>query len=159
MLGKEPASEFDVLDDGNAWTYWSRSDAHGMVLNIGTNPRSREGLARVTEVWVRHLLNVEASVEPVQRIEDRDWRWFVGLDAEATRIGNALWKGEGPDPEAASRMLAIFRLSLPKGTPVEPRAEGHPVYLLLAMTPDKMVRVKPQNLVTGLPLKAGAKAA
>jgi hypothetical protein len=159
MLGKEPASELDVLDDGNAWTYWSRSDAHAMVLNIGTNPRSREGLARVTEVWVRHLLNVEASVEPVERVEDRDWRWFVGLDAEATRIGNALWNGEGPDPEAASRMLAIFRLRFPKGTPVEPRAEGRPVYLLLAMTPDKIVRVKPQNLVTGLPLKAGAKAA
>jgi hypothetical protein len=159
MLGKEPASELDVLDDQNAWTYWSRSDAHTMVLNMGSNPRSREGLARTIEVWVRHLLNVEAAVEPVERVEDRDWRWFVGLDAEGTRIGNALWQGEAPDPEAASRMLALFRLSLPKGTPVERRAEGHPVYLLLAMTPDKIVRVKPQNLVTGLPLRAGAKAA
>ena len=36
---------------------------------------------------------------------------------------------------------------------------GHYDYLLLAMAPDKSVRVKPQNLVVGLPLAANAKAA
>jgi hypothetical protein len=159
MLGKDPASELDVLDDGNAWTYWSRSDAHTMALNIGSNPRSREGLARVIEVWLRHCLGVEASVEPVARIEDRDWRWFVGLDAEATRIGNALWKGDAADPEAGARMLAMFRLTFAPGTPVEARAAGHPVYLMLAMTAEKEVRVKPQNLIVGLPLAGRARAA
>jgi len=159
MLGKEPVGALDVLDDGTAWTYWSRSDAFTMALNIGSNPRSREGLARVIEVWVRHLLGVDATVEPLERIEDRDWRWFVGLDAEATRIGNALWKGETIDEETSARVLAIFRLTLAPGTPVKPRAAGHPVYLLLAMAPDKSVRVKPQNLLVGLPLKANAKAA
>ena len=29
--------EMDVMDDENAWTYWSRSDAHAMVMNIGGN--------------------------------------------------------------------------------------------------------------------------
>jgi hypothetical protein len=31
-------------------------------------------------------------------------------------------------------------------------AKGEPIYLILAMTPDRMLRMKPQNLVTGLPL-------
>ncbi|HEX2555951.1 MAG TPA: DUF6352 family protein [Microvirga sp.] len=159
MLGKDPAGELDVLDDASAWTYWSRSDAFTMALNLGSNPRSREGLARAIEVWVRHLLHIDVAVEPVERIEDRDWRWFVGLDPEGTRIGNALWNGEAPDPEAAARVLALFRLVLPGDAPVEPRVAGHPVYLLLAMAPDKSVRLKPQNLVMGLPLKANARAA
>jgi hypothetical protein len=31
-------------------------------------------------------------------------------------------------------------------------AKGEPIYLILAMTPDRTLRMKPQNLVTGLPL-------
>jgi hypothetical protein len=159
MLGKEPAAELDILDDANAWTYWSRSDAHTMVLNIGSNPRSREALARVIEVWVRHLLHVDVGVEPISRVEDPDWRWFVGLDAEATGIGNALWAGKTVDEEEQSRVLALFRLAFADQTYVEPRAVGHPVYLLLAMAADKMVRVKPQNLIMGLPVTSSARAA
>lgn len=159
MLGQEPATELDVLDDGNAWTYWSRSDAFSMALDMGSNPRSREGLARVIEAFVRHLLHVEVAVEPLARIEDPDWRWFVGLDAEATRIGNALWRGERIEEEAQSRVLALFRLAFADPGSADPRVAGHPVYLLCAMTPDKTVRLKPQNLIMGLPLAAPARAA
>jgi hypothetical protein len=159
MLGKEPETSLDVLDDANAWTYWSRSDAFAMALNLGSNPRSREGLARVVEVFVRHLMNEEVAVEPVAAIEDRDWRWFVGLDAEATRIGNALWAGEKVDPDTQARVLALFRLTFADPARIERRTAGRPVYLILAMTPDRMVRVKPHNLIVGLPLVAGAQAA
>jgi hypothetical protein len=159
MLGKDPVGALDVLEDGNAWTYWSRSDAFTMALNLGGNPRSREGIARVVEAFVRHLLSAEVKVDPCERLDDPDWRWFVGLDAEGTRIGNALWRGEAVDPDASSRVLALFRLTFAEGTPLEPRAAGHPVYLILAMTPDKAVRVKPQNLVVGLPLLPRAQAA
>ena len=31
--------------------------------------------------------------------------------------------------------------------------KGEPVYLILAMTTDKVLRMKPQNLVTGLPVR------
>jgi hypothetical protein len=45
----------------------------------------------------------------------------------------------------------------------EAKQPQHPADVLLghglAMTPDRMVRMKPQNLVTGLPLVAGARAA
>ena len=159
MLGKEPETSLDVLDDANSWTYWSRSDAFAMALNLGSNPRSREGLARVIEVFVRHLMNEEVAVEPVAAIEDRDWRWFVGLDAEATRIGNALWAGEKVNPDTQARVLALFRLTFADAARIDRRAAGRPVYLILAMTPDRMVRVKPHNLIVGLPLVAGAQAA
>jgi Family of unknown function (DUF6352) len=159
MLGEAPIAQLDILDDGNAWTYWSRSDAHTMALNIGSNPRSREGLARAIEVWVRHLLNLEVRVEPVAAIEDSDWRWFVGLDAEATAIGNALWTGEDVDDAAGARVLALFRLTFVDPSAIDPRIVGHPVYCLLAMTADGTVRLKPQNLIMGLPLASGARAA
>jgi hypothetical protein len=159
MLGEAPIAQLDILDDGNAWTYWSRSDAHTMALNIGSNPRSREGLARAIEVWVRHLLNLEVRVEPVTAIEDSDWRWFVGLDAEATAIGNALWTGEDVDDAAGARVLALFRLTFVDPSAIDPRIVGHPVYCLLAMTADGTVRLKPQNLIMGLPLASGARAA
>ena len=34
------------------------------------------------------------------------------------------------------------------------KVRGEPVYLILAMTADKLLRLKPQNLVTGLPVRA-----
>jgi Family of unknown function (DUF6352) len=159
MLGQEPAAELDVLDDGNSWTYWSRSDAFTMALNLGSNRRSREGLARAIETWVGHLLGIAISVEPIARIEDPDWRWFVGLDAEATRIGNALWQGQELEEDTQTRTLALFRLTFPDPSFVAPKMIGFPVYLILAMTPDKMLRMKPQNLLVGLPLAAAARAA
>ena len=33
------------------------------------------------------------------------------------------------------------------------KAKGEPVYLILAMDQDKVLRPKPQDLVTGLPIK------
>jgi len=159
MLGQEPATELDVLNDANAWTYWSRSDAFSMALDIGANPRSREGLARVVEVWLAHLMQIEARVEPLARIEDRDWRWFIGLDAEATRIGNRLWRGEILEDQDQGLMLALFRLSFLRPARLDPAVARHPVYLLFAMGRDRSVRVKPQNLIAGLPLAGGARAA
>jgi hypothetical protein len=159
MFGQEPASELDVMKAENAWTYWSRSDAFTMALNIGADQRAREGLARVIEAWVRHLLHAEVRVQPLSAIEDRDWRWFVGLDAEATQIGNALWRGEALGDDARSRVLATFRLTFPDVSYVDESVGDRPIYILLATTPDRILRVKPQNLITGLPLKTHAHAA
>lgn len=159
MLGQDPAATLDILDEGTAWTYWSRYDAFTMALNFGSNPRSREGLAKAIEVWIDHLLGIEVAVEPIGRIEDKDWRWFVGLDAEATRIGNTLWAGDALDEEATARVIALFRLTFATGAPVEAHVVGFPIYSLLAMTPDRMVRLKPQNLIMGLPLSGAAQAA
>ncbi len=149
MLGGEPGDDLDVMDDANAWTYWSRSDANSMVLNLGTNPAARAGLARVIAAWVEHLTGARVSVEPVAKMEDRDWRWFVGLDAEGTRIGNAIWSGEALPPEDVSSIAALFGWNLQSVAGRE-KVRGKPVWLLLGMTPDKVVRMKPQNLLVGL---------
>lgn len=154
MLGREPVSELDVLTSDNAWTYWSRSDAFSMALNLGADPRSREGLARAIEAFVHHLLAVEVAVAPIPAIEDRDWRWFVGLDAEATRIGNALWRGEPVEAATGERVIALFRLTIRDPARADPRVGDRPVYLMLAMNPDRIVTMKPQNLIAGLPVVA-----
>ncbi len=156
LLQPKPFGEMDVMDDENAWTYWSRSDAHAMVMNIGGNPKARAGLCRVIERWVTHLLGVSVRVETVASIEDRDWRWFVGLDSEGTRIGNALWNGSVLDDDAAGRIVALMRLNIEDPRLVDERVGTRPVYLILAMGADRVVRLKPQNLVAGLPLASSA---
>lgn len=158
MLGKEAASELDVLTDASAWTYWSRSDAFTMALDLA-GPQSRAGLARVIEVFVRHLLNADVRVAPLDGLEDPDWRWFVGLDAEGTRIGNALWRGETLDAAAQARLLAAFSLVFEDPAQVEPSVGTRPVYLLLAAPADRTLQMKPHNLVVGLPLAGGREAA
>jgi hypothetical protein len=153
MLGKDAANELDILNEENAWSYWSRSDAFSMALNLGSSARSREGLARVIETFIGHLLSEEVRVAPLDRLEDSDWRWFVGLDAEATRIGNALWRGEPVSNTDEERVIAIFSMTFVDRTRLEDSVADRPVYLLLAANGANLVTMKPQNLVAGLPLK------
>jgi hypothetical protein len=159
MLAPTAFGEMDIMDDQNAWTYWSRSDAHAMVMNIGGNPKARAGLCRVIERWVAHLLGVAVNVETITSIEDRDWRWFVGLDSDGTRIGNARWNGTAVDANTAERIVALMRLTIEDTRLVDDRVGTSPVYLILAMGADKVVRLKPQNLVAGLPLASSANVA
>src|SRR5213075_1431073 len=159
MLQPQAFGEMDVMDDENAWTYWSRSDAHAMAMNIGGNAKARAGLCSVIERWIAHLLGITVAVETVASIEDRDWRWFIGLDSEATRIGNALWNDAALDGSEAERIVALMRLTIEDTRLVDERVGQRPVYLILTMGADKVVRLKPQNLVAGLPLAAAANVA
>jgi hypothetical protein len=159
LLQPSAFGDMDVMDDENAWTYWSRSDAHAMVMNIGGNAKAREGFCRVIEQWVGHLLGVTISVESVASIDDSDWRWFVGLDSEGTRIGNSLWDGAALDDNSAERIVALMRLTIEDARLADERVGTRPVYLILAMGEDKVVRLKPQNLIAGLPLAPSANVA
>ncbi len=140
----------DVLGDANGWTYWSRSDAHTMVLPFGADPKARDAFGRVIEIWVEHLLGRKVTVTAMTEVPDADLRWFVGLDPVGTDIGNALWDGAVPK----STLVGIYALDFASEEGVEPRAKGHPVYLLLGMGSDNVIRCKPQNLVTNLPIAA-----
>ena len=51
------------------------------------------------------------------------------------------------------RLIGLFRLTFADEAMVEERARGAPVYLMMTMGEDRTVRLKPQNLVTGLPVK------
>ncbi len=154
LMAMMQADSLDVMSETNAWTYWSRSDAHAMACNFGADRRAREGLAAAIATFVGHLFRVRTEVVPLADVREPDLRWFVGLDVEATGIGNALWRGEAP-PEQA-RLVGIFRLVFLDPSDVLPAAAGHPVYLLMALPPDNILRLKPQNLVAGLPLAATA---
>jgi len=144
-------SALDVLGEGNGWTYWSRSDAHTMVLPFGADPKAREAFARVIAAFLRHLLGLEVQVTPRVRADEVDLRWFVGLDPVGTAIGNALWHGQ-PVKET---LVGLFALGIEPASAVLPEVAGHPVWLLLGMGKDRVIRMKPQNLIAGLPLASG----
>ncbi|KPH82781.1 DUF6352 family protein [Bosea vaviloviae] len=152
MLGGPAATSLDILKASNADQYWQRSDGFDMVLDLGGTPSGRAALGQALRHWIRQIHGFDVAIEPLDKVKDADWRWFVGLDAQATAIGNALWTGESVGEEALSRVIALYTLTLPADVPVLPAARGKPIYLVMAMTPDRMLRLKPQNLVTGLPL-------
>lgn len=150
--------DLDVMDEENAWTYWSRSDANSMAMNLGGDSRARAGLARAIEAWIQHLTGFKVHAEAIARLEDKDWRWFVGLDSEGTRIGNTLWRGDSLREEDMDRVIAIMRVSFEDDRRVQERLQervrGKPFYLFLGANADRLVRMKPQNLVSGLPVES-----
>jgi Family of unknown function (DUF6352) len=153
MLGIPTGAEFDVLVHDNADTYWERSDRFDMAIDLTAGRRGLADLSEVMSRWVRHMLSVEVEIEPLTEMRDVDFTWYVGLDAEATRIGNALWNGEALDDEIRSRVVGLYRLTFVDSDDVADVVKGKPVFLILAMSPDKVLRMKPQNLLTGLPVR------
>ena len=138
----------DILDDENAWTWWSRSDAHTMVQDFGGNPASRLGMAQAIAAFVRHLHRIDVTVLPVTHEEQADLGLFVGLTREGTQIGNALWHGK-PLP---AKLVGLFMLDFPADAPVLERMRGRPSWIMLGVGDDLTLRMKPQNLIDGLPL-------
>lgn len=153
MFGEQAAKDLDVLIGDNAEGYRARSDAFDMVMDFGLDKEARAALGIVIERWLAHLMGLQASVSVVADIHDKDWSWFIGLDQEATRIGNQLWKGRDvPDADKA-RVVALYEMTLASSERILPAVNGKPVYLILAMGPDRIIRVKPQNLIAGLPFR------
>jgi hypothetical protein len=151
--------ELDVLNDGNAHLYHGRSDAHDFALDIAAGRDGQAGIARMLERFIRHVFTEEVTIRPVPVIEDKDWTWHVGLDAEATAIANDLWQGRKVRQERLARIIWLGVLDFRDASRVIARVAGRPVYLALAMDAAQRVRMKPQNLVTGLPLTAREAAA
>jgi hypothetical protein len=52
-----------------------------------------------------------------------------------------------------------MRLTIADARLVDERVGTRPAYLILAMGADRMVRLKPQNLIVGLPLVSAANVA
>ena len=76
--------------------------------------------------------------------------------SEGTRVGDALWHGDELDEKARARIAALFRLTFGGSNPAAAPVGQEPIYLILAMTDDRMLRMKPQNLLTGLPVRREA---
>jgi hypothetical protein len=88
-------------------------------------------------------------------LRDASLSWYVGLDSDATRIGDTIWNGNKLDDAVRGRLICIYRLTFHNPLDMMEKVRGEPVYLLMAMTADEVLRLKPQNLVTGLPIRRG----
>ena len=153
MLGIPAAANIDIINDANAAEYFERSDRFDMALDLTAGRDGLDALARVMERWIAHVVGVAVDIEALKEMREVDLAWYVGLDAEGTRIGDHVWKGEALDQQMMERIVGLFRLTFRDAAAVKDDLRGEPVYLILAMTPDKIIRMKPQNLVTGLPVR------
>jgi hypothetical protein len=153
MLGLPAAAEIDVLNENNANAYWDRSDKFDMALDLTARRRGIDALAVVLERWIEHMLGVEVDVEPLTALEDATLTWYIGLDVDGTSVGDALWKGEEIEDAMQRRLVALFRLTFADPDVVIEKVRGEPIYLMSAMSSDRVLRLKPQNLITGLPVR------
>ena len=153
MLGIPAEAEIDIVNDENAASYWERSDQFDMAIDLTAGREGLAALARVMERWVAHVLGIEVAIEPLTALNDVNLTWYVGLDADATKIGDMLWNGDEIDEPTLSRVVGLFRLNFRDPANMLEKIKGDPVYLILAMTPEKTIRMKPQNLLTGLPVR------
>jgi hypothetical protein len=152
LLGIPSLTDVDVLSEDNADLYWERSDSFDMALDLTAGRRGLAALGMVATRWVRHLLAVDVRIDTVTELRDVNLTWYVGLDANATRIGDALWNGDELDQTARGLVVGLYRLTFAEEVEIVEQARGAPTYMIAAMSIDKTMRLKPQNLVTGLPV-------
>ena len=160
-----------VLTDDNASAYFQQAaDRHDFLLDLThevsndlshgltfTMTRARSGLkalANVLQKWVQHFLGVAVTIRPLQKIDDDAWRWHVGLDVESTALLNDLYAGHEVEPARLQRLVSLFKLDFADPQDMRPDVAGKPVYLGLMMNADGIVKLKPQNLLVNLPLRA-----
>ncbi len=153
-----PEVKMDVLSRENAPFYFMRDELYSFAFDLTPGREGALSLARVLEAWMRRLAGADVTIEPVERIEDDRWRWHVGLDVDATAILNALYRGESVAAAELERLVLLFRLEFRDPRDAAAEMAGRPVYLGLACRPDRTLKVKPQNLLANLPLRASGGA-
>ncbi len=163
--------QMQVLTDDNAAAYFQQAAGrHDFLLDMThevtndlshgltfTMTRARSGLnalARVLQKWIKHFLGVAVKIRPLQKIDDEAWRWHVGLDTASTALLNDLYEGRNVEPARLQRLVSLFRLDFEDAQDMRPDVAGKPVYLGLMMNADGIVKLKPQNLLVNLPLRA-----
>jgi hypothetical protein len=144
--------DLDVLSPENAGDYWERDERHDLSISLNRGQPPLEALCRVLEKWVAHFLAVEVRIVPERRIDDDKWVWHVGLDAEASGVLNDLYNRAEIEDERMARLLCLFRLEFANPADMRPAIAGRPVYLAMAMDRNNRLKLKPQNLLTNLPL-------
>jgi len=145
-------AELDVLDADNADLYWERDERHDFSVSLNRGRPALDALARVMERWIEHFFGVRVVIRHERAIDDKHWVWHVGLDAEATALLNDLYNEAEIDDARMGRLLCLFRLDFANPADMRPAIAGRPVYLAMAMNPDQVLKLKPQNLLLNLPL-------
>jgi hypothetical protein len=155
LLGLPATAEVDLLGNATAARYWERSDRFDMALDLTAGRRGRAALGEVITRWLAHLFAIDVAIEPVAELQAAPWSWYVGLSADATHIGDTIWNDGSLDEAMRARLVGLYRLTFRDPADMIEKVRGEPVYLLAAMTPDEKLWLKPQNLVTGLPVQCG----
>lgn len=153
MLGIPAEADIDVMNDDNAEGYWERSDQFDMALDLTAGRSGLAAVAQAMERWIGHVLGIDVDIEALPELNDVTLNWYVGLDADATKIGDMLWHDEEIEETTLGRVVGLFRLTFRDPSLMLDKVKGEPVYMILAMTPEKIIRMKPQNLVAGLPIR------
>ena len=144
--------ELDVLNDANAELYWVRSDAFDTALDLRPWGQANEALCRVLEAWVAHFYGLTVHIHPLDEINDQNWKWHIGLDAEASNMLNELYEGKPMPEDRRARLLSLFAMGIDDKELMAPGMAGRPIYLGMAMTEANLLRLKPQNILMNLPL-------
>ena len=140
-----------MLDRSNAALYWERESRHDTVISLTYGRPALDALCRVIEAWVLHFLGIKVAGQA----DPQDRRAALGLAHRPRRRVDR-------DPERAvggreiehgrmRNILAIFALQFEDPAAMRADIAGRTVYLALACE-DGVVRMKPQNLLTNLPL-------
>jgi hypothetical protein len=124
-----------------------------MAFDLTAGQRGLVALGDVFTRWLSHLLAIDVAIEPLTELRNARLSWYVGLSSDATRIGDTVWNGDDLDDAMRAQLVGLFRLTFRDPADMAEKVRGEPVYLLLAMAPDEVLRLKPQNLVTGLPIR------
>jgi hypothetical protein len=143
--------DLDVLDRVNADLYWQRESRHDTVISVTYGRPALDALCRVMEAWISHFLKLKTTIKPVRKIDESPWAWHVGLDTESTAILNELWAGRQVEQGRMRNILAIFALQFDDPVPMRADIRGRTIYLALSCE-EGVVKMKPQNLLTNLPL-------
>ena len=122
------------------------------MLDLRFGGDGLDAFCRLLEQWLHHFYRLQATATPLRAIEDADWAWHIGLDAQATAMLNDLYQGRPLEPARQHRILSLFRMDFADSTMLRADLLGRPVYLAAAMDEDQVLRIKPQNLLVNLPL-------
>jgi hypothetical protein len=146
------SAELDVLHEDNADAYWQRDESHDFVIGLSHGQPGLAALCRVLEAWVKHFLGTPVGIAVEREIDDEDWVWHVGLEAVASGVLNELYQGQDVEPERMAGMLCLFSLHFEEPQAMRPEVAGRPVWLAMGMDAQKVLRLKPQNLLLNLPI-------
>ncbi len=146
----------DVLDADNAPLYWERDSTYDTALNFSHGTAGMSATCRVLEKWVKHFHGATVQVQPLQTTATGDWSWHLGLDAEGTAMLNDLHHGIALPPDRQRRLLSFFRMDFAEPRTLRAELAGQAIHMACAMDTVSVLRLKPQNLLTNLPLQVAS---
>jgi Family of unknown function (DUF6352) len=145
--------DLEVIDRANAKLYFGRDEMHDFACELTAGRTASYMFCDLIKRWVAHMLGVSVKVTVLNSIEDERWRWHIGLDSEASKLLDKLYKGEGLDVAENARIALLLRLDFDSIADQRKDIAGKPVYMAIAADENGLLRLKPQNLLMNLPLK------